>query len=62
MFMQARDQFIFDANSDLKLGKINDEAFLDRMTSQHDEFCKPIDACCVVPLETKFRKTKKMCF
>lgn len=50
--LKARDNFIGNANSDLKLGKLSPDDFLSRMTSDYDGFCKRIDECCVAQLDS----------
>lgn len=47
---KVRDKFIFDASSQLNMGKINVEDFLNRVTSEQDKICQEIDNCSVAPL------------
>lgn len=44
-FSQARDNFIYQANEELRRGAIDAQAFLNRLTSQHDhQMCDWMDA------------------
>lgn len=48
---QVRENYISDANRDLNLGKITPEDYLNRMTSEFNDFIKRLDDCCVAPLD-----------